>query len=95
MVKGFSKYISEAIGADSMERDPADIILYPETQRSSGMMLHAGTSGAIPTHWNNSPFLTGGRLTSAFGLNPRAAKKKSVLNYHEFIKTTRAFSKNK
>lgn len=93
MIKGFSKYISEVIGADSMERDPADLILYPETQRSSGMMLHAGTSGTIPTHWNNSPFLTGGRLTSAFGLNPRKEKKRSILNYQEFIKAASSFSK--
>jgi hypothetical protein len=76
-----------------MERDPADIILQPDVKRSNAMMTFAGTSGTVPTHWNNSPFLSGGRLTSAFGLNPKAPKKKSVLSYHEFIKTTRGFQK--
>jgi hypothetical protein len=93
MMKIGRKYLAEAIGADSMQRDPADMILHPDVKRSNAMMTFAGTSGTIPTHWNNSPFLTGGRLTSAFGLNPKEAKKKSVLSYHEFIKTTRGFQK--
>ena len=93
MIKGFNKYLLEVMGADSMEKDPADLILDPDIKSASALMFHAGTSGAIPTHWNNSPFLTGGRLTSAFGLNPRKAKKKSVLSYHEFVSTTKKLSK--
>jgi hypothetical protein len=93
MVRGFSQFLFEVMGADSMERDPADIILSPDTKRASAMSFYSGTSGTVPTHWNNSPFLTGGRLTSAFGINPKKMKKKSVLNYHEFIKTTKGFSK--
>lgn len=92
MTKSFDRFINEVMGADSMERDPADIIISPDIQRSSAMMTFAGTSGAIPTHWNNSPFLTGGRLVSAFGLNPKAMKKKSVLTYHEFMKATKGLS---
>lgn len=95
MVNGFSQYLKEALGADTMEKDPADLILSPDTKRANAMMFYAGASGTIPTHWNNSPFLTGGRLTSAFGLNPRKAKKKTVLNYQDFIKTTRGLSKSK
>jgi hypothetical protein len=93
VVRNFNTYLVEVMGADSMERDPADIILSPDTKRANAMSFYAGSSGTIPTHWNNSPFLTGGRLTSAFGLNPSKAKKKSVLSYHEFIKTTKGFSK--
>ena len=91
MTIGFNQYIAEAMGADSMERDPADIITSPDIKRSSAMMTFAGTASSIPVHWNNSPFLSGGRLTSAFGLNPKEPKKKSVLSYYEFIKTTRGF----
>ena len=93
MVSSFIKYINEVLGADSMERDPADLILSPDIKRASQMSLYAGTSGAIPTHWNNSPFLSGGRLTSAFGLNPKTSKKKNVLGYHDFIKASKKFSK--
>jgi len=92
MVLGFDKYLNETIGADSMERDPADLVLHPDIQRSSALMFNAGTSGTIPTQWNNSPFLSGGRLTSAFGLNPKQ-KKKKVLSYHEFVKSSKKFSK--
>ena len=93
MVRNFNTYLVEVMGADSMERDPADIILSPDTIRANAMSFYAGSSGTIPTLWNNSPFLTGGRLTSAFGLNPSKVKKKSVLSYREFIQTTKGFSK--
>ena len=85
MIKGFEEYINEAIGANSMERDPLDMIQHPDTKRASAFMFFQGASSSIPNHWNNSPFLSGGRLTSAFGLNPKA-KKKRVLNYYEFLK---------
>ena len=94
-MKSFNEFVNEAIGADSMEKDPADMILSPDTRRSSAIMFYQGTSGAIPTHWNNSPFLSGSRLTSAFGANPRASKKKAVLSYHEFIKTAKSAAKSK
>lgn len=80
------KKINEAIGANSMEQDPADLVLNPDTKRASAMMFHQGSSGAIPTHWNNSPFLSGGRLTSAFGANPKADKKFRIMKYKDFIK---------
>lgn len=85
MIKGFKEYINEAIGANSMERDPLDLIQHPDTKRASAFMSFQGASSSIPNHWNNSPFLSGGRLTSAFGLNPKT-KKKRVLNYYEFLK---------
>ena len=92
-MRGHKKYLVEEFGANTMQRDPADIILQPDVKRSNAMMTFAGTSGSVPTHWNNSPFLSGGRLTSVFGLNPNGVKKKSVLSYYEFIKTTRGFQK--
>lgn len=86
----FREYIKEAIGADSMERDPVDLIQSPDIKRASQMMFFSGTSGTIPTFWNNSPFLSGGRMTSTFGANPQASDK-SVLSYEDFIKTTKKF----
>lgn len=93
MVKGFTTYLTEVFGADTMQKDPMDLIISPDTKRANAMMFYAGASGTIPAHWNNSPFLTGGRLTSAFGINPRKTKKKSVLNYQEFVATSKKFSK--
>lgn len=86
----FTEYITEVIGADSMERDPVDLIQSPDIKRASQMMFFSGTSGTIPTFWNNSPFLAGGRMTSTFGANPEQ-KKGNVLSYEEFIKTTSRF----
>lgn len=88
-VKSFLKYLNEAIGANSMELDPVGTMIHPDTKRSSAIMFNQGTSGSIPTHWNNSPFLSGGRLTSAFGMNPKVSKKKTVLSYSEFIKASK------
>ena len=93
MILGFNNYLNEVIGANSMERDPADIILSPDIKRANQMSFYAGTSGTVPTFWNNSPFLTGSRITSAFGLNPKEVKRKNVLTYHDFIKTHKKFSK--
>ena len=93
MINRDKKYLVETFGANSMQTDPLDLILRPDTKRANAMMTFAGTASSVPTHWNNSPFLSGGRLTSAFGINPKAPTKKSVLSYHEFIKTTRGFQK--
>jgi hypothetical protein len=75
-----------------MEPDPAERPLEPDTRRANAMPFYAGASGAIPTHWNNSPFLTGGRLTSAFGANPKAKKKSPIMSYREFIESIKKVS---
>lgn len=93
MITSFEKYVLEGLGANTMERDPAELVLAPDNARANAMMSFSGTSGAIPTHWNNSPFLAGGRLTSAFGSNPRGKNKQVVLSYSEFIKAAKKFSK--
>jgi hypothetical protein len=85
----------EGIGANSIELDNTERILRPDTKRANAMMLYAGASGTIPAHWNNSPFLTGGRITSAFGSNPRMDKKIKILSYEEFVKTSNEFNKTK
>ena len=85
----------EGIGANSIELDTTERILRPDTKRANAMMFYAGASGTIPAQWNNSPFLTGGRITSAFGSNPRMDKKIKILSYEEFVKTSNEFNKTK
>jgi hypothetical protein len=89
------KRLVEGIGANSMELDNAERILRPDIKRANAMMFYAGASGTVPSHWNNSPFLTGGRLTSAFGANPRLDKKNKVLSYQEFVAASNEFNKTK
>jgi hypothetical protein len=87
------KIFVEGFAANSVDVDTARSIISPDTKRANAMMFYSGTAGTIPAHWNNSPLLTGGRLTSAFGANPEKSKKKGVLSYHDFIKTHSQFSK--
>lgn len=89
------KRLVEGIGANSIELDTTENILRPDIKRANAMMFYAGASGTVPSHWNNSPFLTGGRLTSAFGANPRIDKKIKILSYQEFISTSNEFNKSK
>lgn len=81
--------LSEGIGAIAMEPDPAERILEPDTKRANAMSFYSGTSGTIPTHWNNSPFLSGSRITSAFGVNPRKDNKIKIMSYEEFVQTSK------
>jgi hypothetical protein len=87
------KKLLEGFGANSIDLDTTRSIISPDTKRANAMMFYSGTAGTVPSHWNNSPFLTGGRLTSAFGANPEKSKKGPVLSYHDFIKTHKQFSK--
>lgn len=89
------KRLVEGIGANSIELDNTERILRPDLKRANAMMFYAGSSGTIPAQWNNSPFLTGGRLTSAFGSNPRIDKKIKIFSYQEFIQTSNEFNKTK
>jgi hypothetical protein len=85
----------EAIGANSMNPDPKSLFLTPDMRTPSGLMFHGGAAGTIPAHWNNSPFLTGGYLTSAFAANPKSKKKSinRVLTYEEFVETSKKHSR--
>ncbi len=74
-----------------MEPDPAERIMEPDTTRASAMMFYSGSSGTIPAHWNNSPFLAGRSASSAFGANPRVERKVKVLSYNEFLETSKKF----
>lgn len=92
-VQDFNQYITEMMGANSMEPDPLDNILRPDIIRPNPVMMGAGSSATIPMQWNNSPFLSGGRLTSAFGLNPKKSTRKKALRFHEFIDSIKKLSK--
>jgi hypothetical protein len=87
--------IFEAIGANSMNPDPKGLFLTPDQKTPSALTYKAGASGTIPMHWNNSPFLSGGRITSAFGANPSGKKRtiNRVLTYDEFVETSKKHSR--
>lgn len=82
----------EGFGAISMEPDPAERIMEPDTKRANAMSFYSGTSGTIPTHWNNSPFLAGRSASSAFGSNPRKDGRVKVMKYEEFIEAHKKFT---
>ena len=50
-------------------------------------MYTAGASTTVPSHWNNSPFLAGGRMTSTFGSNPKEEKKRKIMTYKQFLES--------
>jgi hypothetical protein len=78
--------MNEQFGAINMT-DTAKDIIQPDIKRASQFPQFIGLAGAIPSHWNNSPYMSGGRWgggTSAFGANPKRAKG-SVLSFTEFM----------
>lgn len=88
MIKGFDDFVFEGLGANSMEPDPLDTAREPDDKLPNALVISNGGSGQAPSHWNNSPFLSGGRLTSAFGANPKADKRR-VKTYREFVEATK------
>lgn len=92
-LKGFNNYVTEVLGANSMEQDPLDHILRPDIIRPNPVTMGSGSSSTIPMHWNNSPFLSGSRITSAFGTNPKKKAERKALRFHEFIDAVKNLSK--
>ena len=93
---GFDKYVSETIGAVTMVRKPADKLNEPDFRTPIPNIIHTGRSSAVPNHWNNSPFMSGGRYGAgalSFGSNPKMKKK--VVSYKEFLKIKNKIRKNK
>lgn len=92
-LKDFNNYLTEMLGADSMEKDPLDNILRPDIIRPNPVTMGSGSSSTIPMHWNNSPFLSGSRITSAFGTNPKKKIERKALRFHEFIDSVKKLTK--
>lgn len=85
--------VVENLGAVTITRKPVDALNEPDVARALPNIIHTGRSSAVPNHWNNSPFMSGGRYGSGalnFGANPR---KRSVMSYTEFIKHNKKFTK--
>lgn len=80
------KRADEWYGADTMGTDVDHLIPSPGDRQANSLMYAAGTSTSVPSHWNNSPFLSGGRLTSAFGANPRG-QRRLIMSYDEFLES--------
>lgn len=85
MIYSFDEYIKEEFGANTMQRDPADIIMRPDLKQNGRITNSAGAQSHGPSHWTNSTFLSGGRLTSTFGINPKKDRKKKVLSFRDFM----------
>jgi hypothetical protein len=89
--------IQENIGAVTMVRKPADKLNEPDFRTPIPNIIHTGRSSAVPNHWNNSPFMSGGRYGAGalnFGANPKIGKKR-VLSYKEFMKVKKKLKKNR
>lgn len=78
----------EWYGANTMGTDVDHLIPSPDERRFNHLMYTAGTSTTVPSHWNNSPFLSGGRLTSAFGSNPKSSRRIKIMSYQEYLEST-------
>lgn len=87
------KYLNENIGAITMTRRSADQLFEPDFVQNIPRPILTGRGSATPTHWNNSPFLSGGNYGAgalSFGANPRS--KRNVMSYGDFIKRNRDFT---
>ena len=82
MITKFSTYLNEHYSLPS-----------PDSFRPNRVTLFAKGSGQPPSHWNNSPFLTGSPTVSAFGRNPRPNKKKKALTYKEFVNAVKKLNR--
>lgn len=88
--------VNEGIGAISIERRSADQLFEPDFVKPASRPILTGRGSATPTHWNNSPFLSGGNFGAgalSFGANPRSIRK--VMTYADFINHNRRFTDNK
>lgn len=96
-MRPLKKHTDESIGAITMVRKPADKLNEPDFRTPIPNIIHTGRSSAAPMHWNNSPFMSGGRYGAgalSFGANPKDGKNK-VMSYKDFVKAKNKFLKNK
>jgi hypothetical protein len=89
------KKIVEGLGAITIERRPSDKLFEPDFTRPIPNIVHTGRASAVPTHWNNSPFMSGGNYGSGalqFGANPRSKK---VMSFKDFIDLHKKMQNNR
>ncbi len=87
--------INENIGAISITRQSADQLFEPDFVQNIPRPILTGRGSAVPNHWNNSPFLSGGNFGAgalSFGANPGSRTKRNVMTYGDFIKRNRKFT---
>ena len=95
MIKPFDLYIKESIGVVTVNSEPKSNVNEPDYISPLANIVHTGRSTAAPYHWNNSPFLSGGRYGSgalSFGSNPKFDR--NVMSYKDFIKKNNRFTNN-
>jgi hypothetical protein len=89
------KRLNENIGAVTITRRSADQLFEPDFVQNIPQPILTGRGSATPTHWNNSPFLSGGNYGSGalnFGANPKSKNKRSIMSYGDFIKRNKEFT---
>ena len=89
-MKRQNRNISESIGAISMVRQPVDKLNEPDFRTPIPNLISTTRNSSVPMHWNNAPFMSGGR----YGANPKA-NKNMIMTYKDFIKEKNKSLKNK
>jgi hypothetical protein len=89
-MKGRNRNMTESIGAVTMVRQPADKLNEPDFRTPIPNLISTTRNSSVPMHWNNAPFMSGGR----YGANPEGGKRR-VMTYKDFIKAKKKFLKNK
>jgi hypothetical protein len=82
--------ILESIGAVTMVKKPSDKLNEPDFRTPIPNLISTTRNSSVPMHWNNSPFMSGGR----YGANPKSGKNE-VMTYKDFVKAKKKFLKNK
>lgn len=78
MIKTFEKYTGIVLS----KKDSSDQINEPDVTKPIPNIIQTSRSSTVPQHWNNSPYLSGGRYGA--GSNPKNKKKKKD-GIHRFI----------
>lgn len=82
MIKGFNEYINE--GVTTVTRNPEDGIHQPDRKLPIPNIRQSGRSSAVPHHWNNSPFLSGGPRGAGSNPKDKNTDKKMPKNVKDF-----------
>lgn len=80
MISTFENFIGSAV----IVNKDKDIRNEPDNITPISNVIKTGRSSTVPTHWNNSPYLSGGRYGA--GTNPKKKKRKKKMGYIDSYK---------
>lgn len=73
--------MKESYGATFSVNNPGDQYNQPDYKKPMPNVIHTTRSSAVPRHWSNSPYMSGG----TYGSNPEFDSD-NILTYKEFIR---------